>query len=809
MLLVAPAGYGKTTLARQWLEGKPHVWFHVAPDSTDVAALALGLASVATDVVPAAADHMRAQLKAVANLSDTATLASSLVGYLEPWPADIRLVIDDYHLLSGEPAERFIEVVVSETSVPLLITSRVRPVWVTAKKLLYGEAVELGRTTLAMTHDEAAETLARGHEDMPGLASLAQGWPAVIGLAALLPSAAPRGDEEVPETLHEYFAEELYVGLSDELKWSLAQLALAPSLDDNVSRTLLGRSMTQVLRDGSASGFLSRAPVDYEMHPLLRQFLRSKLREFPREEVIATAQSLANVYIALDRWDDAVRTSVEHGLPSVVLEVLDVGLEEMLSEGRITTVERWLAHARTIAPTAPIVRLAEIEIAFRARDSSSARESAPELARSVPPDHKLASRIYFCAGQIAHLDDHLEEAVRLFRAAEEAAKTSSDSRRALWSRFISLTELDDHEGAAAALEAFERGPTVSVDDALRARQGRLQSALRWGGLHEAIDGTGQTLELVPSSEDPVVRTGFLQTCGIALVLAARYSEAATIAEEELRQADRFKLDWVIPHAMEVQASAALGRREFPRALKTLRRVRELAQGNRHTELNADVIGSRVHLANGAPERAVELLEGREQDARSPGMRGDFLATLGLALGCLGSAREAEKCFDAAEAVTTHVDVRVLSAFGRVVADFQGSGALEVNTDHLSHACRLSRETGNFDSFVNAYRACPSLLVELATLDTDTKPFLQLVHDLDASLAQSLGLRAAPIRRTGEELTTREREILELLRQGLSNRQIAHTLWIVESTVKAHMRHIFEKLGVHSRTEAAARASEFL
>jgi two-component system, NarL family, nitrate/nitrite response regulator NarL len=53
------------------------------------------------------------------------------------------------------------------------------------------------------------------------------------------------------------------------------------------------------------------------------------------------------------------------------------------------------------------------------------------------------------------------------------------------------------------------------------------------------------------------------------------------------------------------------------------------------------------------------------------------------------------------------------------------------------------------------------------------------------------------------LTRREREIVVLIDQGLSNKEIAARLLIELSTVKNHVRHIFEKLKVHRRTEAAA------
>lgn len=63
-------------------------------------------------------------------------------------------------------------------------------------------------------------------------------------------------------------------------------------------------------------------------------------------------------------------------------------------------------------------------------------------------------------------------------------------------------------------------------------------------------------------------------------------------------------------------------------------------------------------------------------------------------------------------------------------------------------------------------------------------------------------------RAGEilaRLTRREREVLELVAQGLSNREIAAALVITTNTVKRHLKSIFEKMGVHTRAAAAAKA----
>jgi DNA-binding NarL/FixJ family response regulator len=57
------------------------------------------------------------------------------------------------------------------------------------------------------------------------------------------------------------------------------------------------------------------------------------------------------------------------------------------------------------------------------------------------------------------------------------------------------------------------------------------------------------------------------------------------------------------------------------------------------------------------------------------------------------------------------------------------------------------------------------------------------------------------------LTPREREVLELLTQGYTNREIAATLVIAEVTAKLHVHRIIHKLGVRSRTEAAIAAIE--
>ena len=91
---------------------------------------------------------------------------------------------------------------------------------------------------------------------------------------------------------------------------------------------------------------------------------------------------------------------------------------------------------------------------------------------------------------------------------------------------------------------------------------------------------------------------------------------------------------------------------------------------------------------------------------------------------------------------------------------------------------------------------------------DRQAFKQTVGDAirSSALQPDLPPAASPADDPLSELTDREHEVLALLAQGQTNRQIAEALTITPNTVKKHVDHILQKLGVGTRAAAAAIAA---
>jgi DNA-binding CsgD family transcriptional regulator len=752
--------------------------------------------------------------RAVARMRATGTpeqdvdiLADLFAEDLAEWPDDLWLVFDDYQFaMEAKAPERFVDGLLRRSPIKLLLTSRKRPRWASARRLLYGEIYELGRNDLAMDHDEAAAVLAH-RKDAPaaGLVALAEGWPAVIGLAALTDDLdLPEGS--LPDTLYEYFAEELYQAASPAAQKGLCRLALAPSLGEGLPEFLLGEDARDVIDVGVRLRFLAaRSGGHLELHPLLRAFLDTKTREHPARTE-REAKRLALYFADRGAWDDAYTLVELFFSERLFLDILELGLPSMLAEARTASLARWVSLGELRKADAPVVDLAEAEIAFHEGNRTKSRSLAIRAARGFGSDHFLVSRAHYIAGTSARLDFHNTEARGHYAQALETASTTQDRRNAIYGDLIVSLDLNSSDANQRLTELLETEDGTAASD-VRIALGRLLVGIRTGQL----DGIAELMEssdhLVARLTEPHLVSSFYFCHAFITALQGRYAEAYALARKCEQYAIDVRLPFVLPHAQVVRAMADLGLRYFARCSRLLDRVDRstIASKDIFNQVEARLVRARLLIAQGLAPRAIESLADPPRRFPFAGEHGEYLATLGLAKACAMDHSGALQLARAAGKAAQTVEVQSLTACtGAIVA--LNAGADDVKTQ-IGRAAEIITSRGGIDSFVTAYRGCPRLLGALAEVDDCRETLITITEQArDWSLAESTGLTAGH-RKEREAISRREKEVLNLITQGLTNKEIAQTLFISEATAKVHVQNIFRKLGVKTRAQAAVRAAE--
>jgi len=175
----------------------------------------------------------------------------------------------------------------------------------------------------------------------------------------------------------------------------------------------------------------------------------------------------------------------------------------------------------------------------------------------------------------------------------------------------------------------------------------------------------------------------------------------------------------------------------------------------------------------------------------------------LYLAALGDLSGARSAVQEARETSIFLGTQALSDLALVIVSLREQPGSDLPAREHEVVTQILK-LGRLDALVLACRAFPRLVKRAASdesLAGELTNLLAKSHDID--IGRAAGLQMPRELRKSEGLSKREHEVYELLAQGRSNREIARTLFISESTTKVHVRHIFEKLKVHTRAQAAA------
>ncbi len=298
VLLIAGAGYGKTSILEESLSGAPGpvAWISCSVTERAPGVLLLRILDGIARVAPGASDALAERLAAAPEQVDVFAAARELLAELPRLLVEpLVLVIDDgEHLDGADGALRLLgELIRAQTPVLHVAVASRRPLELrVAKPRAAGRLREFTASDLAFDATECAAVLRVRHgaepspERVDGLMRATEGWPLGIGLAVAVVSGAelrhggqaePRDLRSAPE-LRSFLSEELFDSLDAGLRQAAVESSVARVVTPAVAAALalgpdfssrIERAGMLIRRVGGEGGFA--------YHPLLREFLLERL----------------------------------------------------------------------------------------------------------------------------------------------------------------------------------------------------------------------------------------------------------------------------------------------------------------------------------------------------------------------------------------------------------------------------------------------------------------------------------------------------------------------------------------------------
>ena len=808
-LLVAGTGWGKTVLAEQWAAGVRYSvgWFRARSSAEDIAVVVQGLAAAADVVQPGAGRRVRERLTATKDpATEAVVLGEMLADGLRGSRHQCSIVIDNYdEIAASEPSVLLVETLARQSPGQLIVSARERPTWASVND---PNILELRQSDLSLTAEETAAVcdvrVGAGGQPRP----LEGGWPMLVGLLAMTPDARHPDVAASPDAVLKKAIAQVLGALDERTRFGLIALASIPTVDLDLAKELFGTQRGEWLSARALDlGLLDERDGRLELHPLLAgQLRRIGLAEASEARSASLRRALA-IYRSRRDWDSAFELVRWHGLDEELATLMLEAVDEILASGRLSTLEHWVRFARSrgVQPH-PVLTIAELEVQLRRGRHMTALTGARQMIDRHGENEGFDYRLHLIAARAANMGSEEEDALEHFRSARRLAQSVPDEREARWGELMCNSAMERPEAHTLLNELVESAVSTDATDQVRMADRQLAVGFRFGSV-TGLENSRRVLELVDQVDDAFVRCSFLGVHGWALALGAHYDEALAAARRLASQAAELRFDSAMPYAHATTAVALAGLQRWGDAWVEMQRAEEVARqmNAEHALQNSYAIRMRVLLQAGALEEACSTEPpGIGHALRS--MRGEVLASRALVLATIGRVDEAESLIAGAVACTKGVETRGLAlAVGAVCS-------LKRRSDDLVDRCDAlvtqTFEAGCVDFAVTAYRANPELLSALLASGGVRDQVVYLIRRAgDVERTEALGFSLSAAVDPSSTLSAREREVYNLLCEGLSNAEIARRLYISPSTVKAHVHHVFDKLGgVRSRSALALDAA---
>jgi LuxR family maltose regulon positive regulatory protein len=848
----APAGSGKTVLMRSWIAeaglARHAAWVPVDGEERDPQAFWISVADALRGT--AAGSALVRPLTAAPGLDGWAVV-ECLLKDLAPLEDRLWLVIDDAHLLGPGEVLPQLELLVLRAPPELRFVLATRhDLRLGLHRLrLEGELTEIRAADLRFSLAEARALFGATGVELPAdaLARLhgrTEGWAAGLRLAALSLAGHPDPEQFAAEfsgtdrTVAEFLLAEVLDRQSEEVRLLLLRTSVLDRVSGPLADVLTGSSGGErILQDLEQAGAfvvsLDAGRSWFRYHQLFADLLQLELRRTEPNERAELHGAAAGWLARHGHPVEAIRQALAAEDWSMAGRLLsDRWLDLFLSGRRATLVEllaRFPCRAVAASPELTAVRVAGDLTGGSLQDAGRHLTVATGALASVPADRRgrlqvlLSVLRLFLARRLNDFPVVVEEAQRLLalmKTAEAAQLGLGEDLRA--ATFISLGIA---EIWALQFEDAERHLEQGVDLARQIGRPYLELYGLAHGAHWMLlfrpdasqaERSRQAIELAERhgwGEESLAGMAHAQL-GIVMLYQGRLAEA----EPWLERAERTLRAEVEPAAgMSLRYARAvleLARGRYPEALAAFRRAEKLAATlvKPHTFVTAmrsRMLQTLVRLGQtGRAEQA--LAELGEHERASAEMR-TAVAALRLASDDPRAAADAlAPVLDGSLSGVRRVPMVTALLLEARARDALGDQAAAGRV--LERALDITESNGIVLPFL--LDPAPALLERhrrYRTAHSSAHPALisQILNLLQrpTSTVPPPGSQALWARSRGldEQLTDSETRVLRYLPTHLTAHEIANELFLSINTVSTHTRHLYAKLGVHSRHEAVDRA----